>query len=834
MKKDQGADFFTASRNLQALLATVNDMVIFLSLEGAILSTNPAVTEKLGYSGESLKGKSLKVLLRAEDAEEWDQILQKIRQIKNGTFRLLFTTHGEEIRQVEMDISLGTWADSEVLFAICRDITYRVEIEKSEHEQRVLASALADLASTLNSSLNIEDVVEQILESVGKVIPNTSCNIMIVEGNLARIIRSRGYEVVGTAEMLMARVFDLKKVNYLYKMAYSLEPTVSEDTATDPNWTLIPESLWVRSYVAAPITFQGKLFGFINCDSDQPGYYRREDAQRLKLFADQAGIAMENALLYTDTRKHARQMTLLNDLTRTSLNSDDFNKVLEQLPAQLVNLFQAQNVYITRLDETSGKVTCIATTHPHRSNFIHQVIESEECSLTTQCLEAGKAVFIHNGPESRDENGTICGKYPESSLLALPMNAKSRRIGAIIAGFGGGYTSSEVDTAIGEYAANQIAPLFLKMVSLDEERTLAEQLGHTNELISALSRVGTAIVSSTDTSAVMDSLGSELEKIGIHSMIALKDGDPDSQLVRFISQEQTMLPAIEKLLPEPYQVYKINTDGLPFKTEVFQDGKSQFIDDPASLVSLLLPEILSPFKRRLFSILLIHKETKAIISPLAVEGRIVGTLVLWGENIKHVDIEAFSLFGYQTSAALENAALMEKIKLMAITDEMTGIYNRRGINEHGQHEVDVASRLGRPLSAIMFDLDHFKIVNDTYGHPIGDQVLCEIVRRCKEKIREIDLFGRYGGEEFLLLIIGAGINQACAIAERLRSVVADTPIHTDAADLTVTISLGVTTLSTEIKTIEDMITAADLALYSAKNNGRNKVATQIKPGASDD
>jgi len=834
ISKLQETDIESASSNLQGLFATVNDMVLLLSLDGEILSTNPAVSERLGYPPEVVKRMPLKNLLPVEEADEWEQILQKIGKIKSGTFRLPFFTLNRDVRQIEMDLSQGKWADHEVLVAICRDITYRVEIEKSEYEQRVLASALADLASILNSSLNIEEVVEHILENVGKVIPNTTCNIMIAEGNQARIIRSRGYEDVGTEELLMARIFDLKKVNSLYKMAYSLEPTVSEDTSTDPNWTLIPESLWVRSYVAAPITFQGKLFGFINCDSDQPGFYSREHAVKLKLFADQAGIAMENALLYSDTRRYARQMTLLNDLTRISLNSDDFNKVLEQLPAQLAALFQAQNVYITRLDETNRKVTCIATTHPHRSNFINQVIETEDCSLTIQCLEAGKAVFIHNGSDSRSENNHLCGKYAETSLLALPMNAKGVKIGAIIIGFGGGYTISEVDTAVGEYAANQIAPLFFKMASLDEERSLSEQLGHTNELISALSRVGTSVVSAPDTASVMASLGSELEKIGIHSMISILEENSDTQVIRYISHEQNILPAIEKLLPERLPVYTIKTEGNSFNTTVLKEGKPQFIDDPERFVSAQMPEILRPFKRSLLSILLIRRETKAIILPLTAESRIVGTLVLWGENLRQVDTEAFSLFGYQTSAALENAVLLEKIKHMAITDEMTGIYNRRGINEYGQHEVDVANRLGRPLSAIMFDLDHFKIVNDTYGHLIGDQVLIEIVRRSKEVIREMDLFGRYGGEEFLLLIIDAGVNQSSAIAERVRRAVADTPIHTDAADLPVTISLGVTALTPETRTIEDMIQAADLALYTAKNEGRNKVATHFNPGEADE
>ncbi len=810
--------------DLSSLFGTINEMMLMITPGGMIVKANPALTDKLGYPPNALAGKSIKYILPSEAAEEMDRILQKIAELKTGSFRLPFITNRGETCQVEMDMSTGTWDQKDLIVAICRDVTYRTEVEKEEREQRVLASALADMAILLNSSLNLEEVLDRILDNVGSVIPSTSCNIMFVEGNHARIVRTRGYESVGTEDLLKARVFTVKKINYLYKMAYSLQPTVSEDTATDANWSLIPEAMWVRSYVAAPITFQGKLFGFINCDNEKAGFYNRGHAMKLKLFADQAGIAIENAVLFSEARRHARQMTLINDLTRVSLDSDDFENLLENLPARLKELFQAQNVYINRWDEAAQTVYCIATTYPHKANFHKQVSESSERSLTLSCLEAGKAVYIHGQHKLSSAKRSDRGVYSEKNFLALPMVANGVKIGAIVAGFAGDHSSSEVDLAIGEYAANTISPVISKILSLDLERTQSEQLGHANALIAALSRVGTSIVSAADTSTVMNSLGSELEMLGIHSMIALIEPDSNFLEIRFISQESTILPAIERMLPEKHLIHRIPADKFPFSTNLFKEGKPQFIENPESIVSYIMPEIVSPFKRRLLSILSIRKDTRAMLLPLTTKGRISGVLVLWGDHLKQVDTEAFSIFGYQTSAALENAALLETIKRMAITDEMTGIYNRRGINEYGQHEIEVAKRMVRPLSAIMFDLDHFKVVNDTYGHPVGDEVLCEIVRRCKEKIREIDLFGRYGGEEFLILVVGAGIKQASMVAERLRAVVGDNLIQTAAGDLAVTISLGVTALSDDVITIDDMIKEADTALYNAKNRGRNKVA----------
>jgi diguanylate cyclase (GGDEF)-like protein len=208
----------------------------------------------------------------------------------------------------------------------------------------------------------------------------------------------------------------------------------------------------------------------------------------------------------------------------------------------------------------------------------------------------------------------------------------------------------------------------------------------------------------------------------------------------------------------------------------------------------------------------------------------MGVLILWGDQLKMIDLEAFSLFGYQASAALETVSLVEKVKQMANTDELTGILNRRGINGYGRHDVEVAARLNQPLSAILLDLDHLKKINDSFGHSVGDEVIREVVKKCKDNIREIDLLGRYGGDEFLLLLIGSTIDQAAVIAERLRKLVEQDAVQTEAGNLNMTSSLGVTATPPAPGLIDKLIATADAALYQAKNNGRNQVAIWKESG----
>ena len=144
-----------------------------------------------------------------------------------------------------------------------------------------------------------------------------------------------------------------------------------------------------------------------------------------------------------------------------------------------------------------------------------------------------------------------------------------------------------------------------------------------------------------------------------------------------------------------------------------------------------------------------------------------------------------------------------------------------------QKELQRRKRTRDPLGVIMADLDHFKSVNDTHGHLVGDAVLQEAAHRLATELRGYDSVGRYGGEEFLIILPGCNASDLVASAERLCHAIADRPIHTSAGDLSVTLSLGLASVeanSKELPDCEALLRAADTALYAAKAQGRNRVA----------
>ena len=171
----------------------------------------------------------------------------------------------------------------------------------------------------------------------------------------------------------------------------------------------------------------------------------------------------------------------------------------------------------------------------------------------------------------------------------------------------------------------------------------------------------------------------------------------------------------------------------------------------------------------------------------------------------------------------ERKSSESKLVEMATTDFLTGLFNRRYFMNSCAREFLRAKRYGHPVSVLMFDLDHFKSVNDTYGHDVGDRVLRNIAELGHESFRTGDIFGRVGGEEFSVLLPETEAEGATAVAERFRFAVEKAEMDTGAGTVRVTVSLGVACVSPETSTLDKALITADRALYKAKQNGRNRV-----------
>ncbi|OGH57194.1 MAG: hypothetical protein A3G34_09135 [Candidatus Lindowbacteria bacterium RIFCSPLOWO2_12_FULL_62_27] len=229
------------------------------------------------------------------------------------------------------------------------------------------------------------------------------------------------------------------------------------------------------------------------------------------------------------------------------------------------------------------------------------------------------------------------------------------------------------------------------------------------------------------------------------------------------------------------------------------------------------------------------REGAWIALPVRYQNRLLGGLCLEIEGwlvtipLSPPDVKLLAVTADLLGLAVQNSVLYEQVNQMAITDRLTGLYVLWYFKDRLKDEVHRSMRSGRPLTLLMMDLDHFKQVNDTYGHLAGDTVLRDVAGRIKSVLRDGDLVARYGGEEISAILPETAASDAARVAERIRGAVGKTPVKLETTALAVTISIGVNDLSQTVQsddpslTADRLIKSADEALYCAKHAGRNCV-----------
>jgi len=245
--------------------------------------------------------------------------------------------------------------------------------------------------------------------------------------------------------------------------------------------------------------------------------------------------------------------------------------------------------------------------------------------------------------------------------------------------------------------------------------------------------------------------------------------------------------------------------------------------------TVYIPDLLDPINERIVKLFtrLNKSDGRSFLGvPMKLRGQVIGVLAIQSLKMDAYDSDKIRLIetiATQASAALENARLFERMEKLAITDGLTGLLNRRYFFELAEKEITRAVRYQKPLSLLMIDIDHFKRINDQFGHLVGDQMLQLIARNCTKILRKVDIISRYGGEEFTVLLPETDLKESLVAAERLREAIASSQVVSREGVAKVTGSLGVATLGMCPPDIKQLIDCADKALYEAKKGGRNQV-----------
>ncbi len=488
---------------------------------------------------------------------------------------------------------------------------------------------------------------------------------------------------------------------------------------------------------------------------------------------------------------------------------------LSDFAGKIHNIFGLQEQVrqlLTLITEAVGcKWACLLFPEADSKDFASQLCESGsgDSPLPSLKMDAENPIVEHLRQEKKLLTKQSLVKLPEFQSvwqrgageikideieLFVPLISRERLVAILVLAEkqSGGY--SVEDSRLLKDVADQVA------VSIDKEY-LREQLSQHEERLSILNRCNAIITSSMDISEVFDTFVGELKKVVDVSWAAVVLIENSDLYFQALSTEidSTWKVGERELIKGTAVEWVINHKKAMVESDLSQE--SQFVMAKSYL------------KQGLRSI---------VYLPLIAKGKAIGSLIVASRHPNAYSQRHMILLeqlASQIAMPIEHSRLYAEVKEKARVDELTGLLNRRSLDEMIVSEINRHSRYGSVFSLIILDLDSFKAFNDNYGHLAGDELLREIGSVLKDSVRGADQAFRYGGDEFAILLPSTLINAANRVAERIRKRVASKEI---ADYIPVTVSLGLASCPVNGRGVNEIIAAADAALYHAKRSGGNR------------
>jgi diguanylate cyclase (GGDEF)-like protein len=572
-----------------------------------------------------------------------------------------------------------------------------------------------------------------------------------------------------------------------------------------------------HSMLVIPLVAQKRKLGSLLLGYNRCQLFNGKELDRAQVAAEQVALVLSKSLLLEEERKQVKQLTALHDIALISIDVDNENELINRVTDIIGQNLFPDNFGILLMDEQSDIL------HAHPS---YRFFSEEERPMMDIPLETGiTGLVAMTGKARRIGNVRQVKEYFDVddrtiSELCVPIKFKERILGVINAESTKKDAFTEDDERLLITLAGQIATALEQIRKAQAERKWLDQLAHSNELIYALAQITTHIEKAFSIDDIIRNLGAELSKIDLTCIMAVYDKERGQFTVNYTSMAPRFLDVVETGLGYPLIKYTFSRDRLKLDNILYPTTLFNVEEEIQILFAHARRKNISEILKQIG----VDSQTEPLRLPLVFEENLLGILWIWGKGLTKADLPIMSIFAKQIGVSLERARLFQEVQSLALTDPLTGLQNRRSLFELGRVEFARAQRMKRPFCCMMLDLDHFKQINDQYGHLIGDQVLQEFAKRCKNSVREVDLVGRYGGEELIILLPETDRKTSMQVAERLRRCIAATPITIFDKEISVTVSIGVATQDENTIHLETLIARADQAMYIAKHKGRNCVA----------
>ena len=698
-----------------------------------------------------------------------------------------------------------------------------IRLEKLEAERRHYTNFLESLNEITRIALearDLESALKVMVESIGNLFGADDCFFafwdeesrvttpVIAYGSMSETYPKLHFEpgerTLAAVVMETERPFvipDLKSSSSLSPQIRSLYPS--------------------RSVLGIPLIVQGNKIASFALGYNKIRQFDQTELTNAETAAQEIALVLTKTQLLEDAQKQVRQLTTLHAVALISTQVGTINDLIEQVTEIIGRNLFPDNFGILLMDEKRGVL------HPHPSyRFVSATdIYPAEIPMgegvTGQVAETGRPIRMGNVDGLKNY---LKVDQRTSSELCVPIKIKDRVLGVINTESTREEAFSVDDELLLGTLAGQLATAIEQLRAAESERQWLDQLAHSNDLIYSLAHITTHIEKALSAEQIIQTLGVELNKIGLTCVMAVYDERLKVFIMNYTSMEPEIREKMEIGLGFPLIGHTFRLDKLISIIKSDDLSHPATVTNPEEVIQMLFARKRNKGISEILEGIGVTAERQPIRMPLMFEDDLLGILWLWGESITRTDLPIMSIFAKQIGISLERARLFQEVQSLAHTDPLTGLQNRRSLFELGRIEFSRAHRMDRPFCCMMLDLDLFKQINDKYGHPVGDQVLQEFAKYCRSSVREVDLIGRYGGEELVILLPETDLKTALLVAERVRAKIAGTPIMISDNEIRVTASIGVAAKDEHTLQLETLIARADQAMYIAKHRGRNCVA----------
>jgi diguanylate cyclase (GGDEF)-like protein len=705
----------------------------------------------------------------------------------------------------------GTWLVRALSNAVERQ-RYVATLQRHTQEMDALYTTSLEISTQLDPQV----VLYSITEKATRLLGTQMSGLYLVSQDNHEVQLVAGYKM---PESLIGSTLKMGE-GLAGRVAQTGEALFVEDYHTWPGRSTVLDSVEIHRILAVPLKTNTTVIGVLDVfDADRAGPFEDHEIRLLTLFADQASNAVQNAHLFEAARQHARQMVLLNEIAQTAIRSLDFQLMLETAAARFNELIGAKGIYITLWDDLRQQVK-IGAAHGFLKEIIASLeFEPGETTLTDAVLQEGYPIIVDKADNTPYMSSRLAALFPHQTLLGLPLIVDERKLGSVVAVFESPHPFALEEIVLCEQAANQVALAVAKVNLLEAESQRSHELARSNALIGALSQVAAQLESVLEPRKIMSTVGTELNHLHITTQIALFDPIMKCLNVEYTSIAAQQLEKFTHLTGMDFDHYLIPESLWPVD-KVLKGKTPLHVEDLFSYWAPNLPEAPEPVHRQILELLCIPKSTNGIFLPMIIKEQTLGMIAMWGVDLQSNDVPAFQVFANQVAVAIENSRLFGQIQTLAIIDDLTSLYNRRGFFTLAEQQIKLASRLNHSILLVFMDMDKLKQINDEFGHQQGDLALIDVARLLRQSFRNSDIIARIGGDEFVVLAMNANGGDATVLINRLRKKMSElNNSGTNPYHISLSIGTSAWTPGGPVN-LDDLITRADAQMYQNKRKRR--------------